>query len=525
LSADGESSILTGMSRRAAAIAVTAALALALPASAGGKRDFPRGFQWGVATAGFQVEMGKGRHRDTRSDWWAWTHDPQNIAEGTVTRDRPEDGPGFFAMYRRDINLAARRLHLNAFRLGIEWSRIFPRSTRDVRGLRALDRLANHHALRRYRRILRLIRARGMRPWVTLNHFTLPRWIHDPLAARDAFAGVGPDDPPPSGFGPSGWLDRSTVAEFRKYARYLAWKLGGPVDRWITLNEPIVLVVNGYVNIPGVVEGSFPPGAYNFPAAVAAIQNLADANAAAYRAIKRRDRGARVGIVHNMIAFTPADPTSPEDRIGTEHADYLFNRLFLDAAIKGFRDRNADGVIEPDERHPKLARRSDFIGVNYYFRGRVTGLSESISSTIPILDFLPATTYRSAIEPSLPPCPTTCSDFGNEIYPEGFRQVLAIAGQYKRPVIVTENGISDVDDAQRPAFLRSHLRAMREAMRAREARVRGYFHWSLVDNFEWADGYSQRFGLYRFNPRTLVRTPRRSARIYGRVARTGRLPR
>jgi beta-glucosidase/6-phospho-beta-glucosidase/beta-galactosidase len=509
--------------RLATAAGLALAATLLAPAPAGA-RDFPRDFQWGVATAGFQTEMGRGRDVDRGSDWWAWTHDRANVAGGTVTADRPENGPGFLARYRSDLDLASRRLHLRAFRLGIEWSRIFPRSTRRATGLRELDRLANHRALRRYRAILEGIRARGMTPWVTLNHFTLPRWTHDALAARDAFARTGADDPPPTGFGPRGWLDRSTVTEFRKYAGYLAWKLGDVVDRWITLNEPQVVVVSGYVNIPGIQQGNFPPGAFNWAAAIEATLNLADANAAAYDAVKARDPRSRVGLVQNMIAFTPADPSSALDRTGARHADYIFNRIMLDAAVKGRRDRDADGRIEAGERNRRLAGKADFIGVNYYFRGRVTGLGAPLTQRIPVLDFTPATSYRSALVPSAPPCPTTCSEFGNEIYPDGFRQVLRTAGRYRLPVVVTENGISDSNDDQRPAFLRSHLRRLRAAMRAKEADVRGYFHWSLTDNFEWSAGYTQRFGLYRYDPRTLRRTARPSARLFARIARTGSLP-
>ena len=484
----------------------------------------PKSFQWGVAIAGFQTEMGQGRFVDSRSDWWAWTHDAQNIGDGTVTSDKPELGPGFFARYRRDIRLASRRLHLNAFRLGIEWSRIFPRSTRRAKSLKALNRLANKRAIRKYRAILRLIHRRGMTPWVTINHFTLPIWIHDPIAARDAFDAVGPDDPVPTGFGPRGWLDRSTVTEFRKYAKFLAWKFGPLVDRWITLNEPMVVTVNGYANVPGVIGGNFPPGAFNFPAAIATIQNLADANQAAYGAVKKQDRGARVGFVHNMIGWTPVNSNDADDVTGTQHANYLFNRLFLDSALKGFRDRNANGVIEAGERSRKRAGKADFIGVNYYFRGRVDGLGASITPTVPVLDFLPSTTYQSTINPGAPACPTTCSEFGWEIYPEGFREVLGIAGDYRRPVIVTENGISDSNDDQRPGYLTSHLRAMLAAKRAKEARIQGYFHWSLVDNFEWAVGYTQDFGLFSFDPATLARTARPSASLYARIARTGDIP-
>jgi beta-galactosidase len=495
---------------------------LAQPAESKG-RDFPKDFQWGVAIAGFQAEPGLGRNLDPGSDWWLWSHDPANIADGVVSGDRPEDGPGFLARNRRDLGLAAKRLNLKAFRFGIEWSRVFPRSTEGITGMKALDRVANKRAIRRYRGILRHARRLGLKPWVTINHFTLPAWVHDPIATRAALAGVGPDDPlPPLERG--GWLERGTVEEFRKYAAYLAWKLGDDANRWITLNEPMVVAVSGYANIPGVVEGNFPPGAFSFTGAIEAGLNLADANAVAYRAVKRRDRGSRVGFVHNMVAFTPADPASTADVEGTAHAEYVFNRLFMDAALRGIRDRDADGVVDAGERTPALARRADFVGLNYYFRGRVNGLGAPISSRVPFLDFLPSTVYESPTNPTGPPCPTTCTEFGWEIYPQGFRQVLGIAGSYGLPVFVTENGISDSNDDQRAAYLISHLRAMKDAMRAGEARVGGYFHWTLVDNFEWAEGYHQRFGLFGYDPSTLRRLARPSAGVYARIAKTGRIP-
>jgi beta-galactosidase len=506
---------------RSLALALVLVLVFCASAEA---RAFPKSFQWGVATAGFQVEMGQGRNVDPRSDWWTWAHDRDNIDKGVVSGDRPENGPGFFARYRTDVDLAADRLNLQAFRLGIEWSRIFPRSTRAASGLRELDELANHRAIARYRSILRRVRAEGLKPWVTLNHFVLPRWVHDPIAARDAFAGRGPDEPLPTGFGPGGWLDRSTVYEFRKFADYAAWKLGDLVDNWMTVNEPVVQVASGYVNLPGVASG-FPPGVTSFTAAAVALERMIDANVVAYDALKAHDRRARVGIVQNMVAFTPANPSSARDVAATRHADYVFNRLVLDSAVRGYRDKNIDGRIDPAERHPRLAGKADFVGVNYYFRGRVTGLGGSLSRRIPVLDFLPATTYRSPAAPGAPECPTTCSkDHGSEIYPAGFQRVLKEAGGYGRPIVVTENGIGTSDDAQRRSYLKSHLRALRDTMRAREARVLGYFQWSLTDNFEWNLGYGQHFGLYSVDRRTLARTARGSAGLYGRVARTGELP-
>src|SRR5918994_2479452 len=172
-----------------------------------------------------------------------------------------------------------------------------------------------------------------------------------------------------------------------------------------------------------------------------------------------------------MIAFTPADPASANDRSGAAHADYVFNRVFLNAVVRGQDDRDVDGRIEAGERRADLRGRADFIGLNYYFRSRVTGLGAPASSTVPLFDFLPVTSYRTPENPAAAPCPTTCTEFGWEIYPEGFRRVLRTAGSYRLPVIVTENGLADGNDDQRAGYLVSHLRALLAAMRAGEVRA------------------------------------------------------
>jgi len=515
------------------ALSLALVLLFALPAAASA-RDFPRDFLWGTAIAGLQTEAGgRPAHADRGSDWWVWSRDPMNIERGWVTGDRIDRGPGHWNRYRQDIALARKRLGSSAFRLSVEWSRVFPRSTAHVKvgrsigrdDLRRLDGLAEHRALRHYAAELREVRRRGMAPFVTLSHFSLPSWVHDPIAVRDALASRGPDEPLPRGLRRAGWLDPGTVGEFRKYAAYLAWKLGHLVPYWTPINEPLVVAANGYVNVPGAFAGYFPPGAFSFTAAIEVVKNLVAANRAAYDAVHRRDRRARVGPVHNMIAFTPADPASAADRLGAEHADYVFNRLFLDAVVKGREDLNVDGRITAGERHPDRAGKADFVGLNYYFRSRVQGLGDALSTRIRLLDFLPTNSYRTPQSPSLAPCPTTCTDFGWEIFPEGFRRSLETAGDYGLPVYVTENGLADSDDDQRTAYLVSHLRAMRAAMRSGQARVRGYLHWTLVDNFEWAAGYYPRFGLFSYDPDTLRRTARPSARVFARIARTGNLPR
>jgi beta-galactosidase len=439
-------------------LVVSAIAALVLPAAAEA-RDFPRGFLWGTAISGFQTEAGgRPSNADMGSDWWVWSHDRDNIEADRVSGDLVERGPGHWRLHARDARLARRRLGANAFRFSIEWSRVFPRSTAGARTPRQLDRLADPAAVRGYAAQLRAIRRHGMEPVLTLNHFTLPTWLHDPIAVRDAFAGAGPDESPPS-VERGGWLNGRTVREFRKFA-----------------------------------------------------------------AVHRHDRRARVGPVHNMIAFTPADPADANDRAGAGHADYIFNRIFLNAVVRGHDDRDVDGRIEPGERRRDLRGRADFIGLNYYFRSRVTGLGAPASTTVPLFDFLPTNTYAHPQNPAAPPCPTTCTEFGWEVFPRGFRRVLGIAGSYGLPVYVTENGLADGDDDMRRDYLLSHLRALRGAMRDRLARVKGYFAWSLVDNFEWAAGYYPRFGFFSYNADTLARRARPSARLFRRIARSGTLP-
>jgi beta-galactosidase len=499
-------------------LALTLTLAGAAPAS-----DFPRSFLWGPAISAFQTEAGgRPAHADRRSDWWVWSHDAQNIAAERVSGDRVERGPGHWRLFRRDARLAQRRLGSNAFRLSIDWSRVFPRSTARATTPRQLDKLADRAAARHYAVELAALRRRGMTPVVTLNHFTLPSWLHDPIAVREAFEGVGPDDPPPA-VGRGGWLSRSTVREFGKFAAWAAWRYRRLVRLWVTVNEPMVVAVNGYVNVPGAFAGWFPPGVFSFTGAVRTVRNLVRANAAAYDAIHRHDPRARVGPVHNMVAFTPADPSSASDRRGARHADYIFNRLYLNAVIRGLDDRDVDGVIDPGERRAGLRGRADFVGLNYYFRSRVRGLAAPASTTIPLFDFVPTTSYAHPENPGAPPCPTTCTDFGWEIYPKGFRMVLRIAGGYGKPVYVTENGLADADDDQRARYLVDHLSQLRAAMRAGEADVKGYFAWSLVDNFEWAAGYYPRFGFFSYDRRTLARHERPSARVFRRIARSGSL--
>jgi beta-galactosidase len=209
---------------------------------AGVDLSFPDDFRWGVAHSGFQAEGGPGSPVDPNSDWYKWVHDPFNQFLA-LTNGVPENGPGTYVSYHTDAALARDELGMNTFRMSIEWSRIFPNSTADVdisdegggaslADLQALDALANHDEVAHYRAVFDSLRAHGLEPLITVNHFTLPVWVHDPITARPL---VQLGLPAPA----AGWLSPSTPVEFEKYAAYVAWKYGDQVDNWTVLNEPV----------------------------------------------------------------------------------------------------------------------------------------------------------------------------------------------------------------------------------------------------------------------------------------------
>jgi beta-galactosidase len=517
---------------------VLALLSVMCAGSAGARmvQPFPADFLWGTAISGFQSEMGVGSPADPTTDWWVWVHDPDNIAGGRVSGELPESGPGFYDLYERDARLARKGLRNDAIRLGIEWSRLFPVSTAGVDAsggftpavLAALDALADPVEVAHYRAVFAALRARRLEPMVTLNHFSLPLWLHDPIEVRDAFIGIDPlAGPVPPGIVRGGWLDPGIVNEFAKFAAWAGWKFGDEVDLWCTINEPVVILVSGMVNAPGV-GGNFPPGIFNFAAVVQALPQLVAAHARAYDALHTTDvldangdgTAVLAGAVHNMVAFAPTDPANPLDVTGAAHADYLFNQVYPRAITAGAFDQNLDGdTTDAGEQRADLAGRSDFLGVNYYLRATTLGFGVSVTPLVPLFDFLPTLSYRTPENPSAPPCPSTCTDFGWEIYPQGLREVLTTAATYGVPLFVTENGIADAADAQRAQYLFDHLSTLQQVIQQGVADVRGYFQWSLTDNFEWSSGYFPKFGLYAYDPVTGKRFKRKSARVYASIAR------
>jgi len=502
---------------------------------------FPENFLWGVSLSGFQFEMGdpKGENVDPNTDWYAWVHDSSNIQRGVVSGDLPEKGVNYWVLYKKDHKVA-KSLGLNAYRLGIEWSRVFPKSTSTVEvgvekapdgniakaevdnsALENLDKIANKEALDQYRAMIEDLRARGFKVFVCLNHFTLPLWVHDPITVRDTKLRRGP----------KGWVDEETLIEFSKYAAYMAWKLGDIVDRWATLNEPMVIPLAGY----SMAEAGFPPGVSDFKASRRVSIGLAIAHARAYDAIKKWDTAradedslspAEVGIIHNVIPTKPLDPQKELDVKAADFLNHLHNHFFIQSAAMGWLDENFNGRKEGVEVKKYTGQRLDWLGVDYYTRAVVKGKKSLLARLFAGIAAIPDMVqgYGFACKPksvSIDGMPT--SDFGSEIYPPGILEALMAMKDYGKSMYVTENGIADAEDRLRPRYIVDHLKTLDRAINEEKIDLRGYFHWALTDNYEWARGFGMKFGLYAVDLQTKRRIARKSATIYKKIIENGQV--
>jgi beta-glucosidase len=393
----------------------------------------PAPFLWGIAVSAHQTEGG-----NERNDWWEWEQLPGKIKGGA----RSASACLSWDRYEEDLDLAA-ALGLNAYRFSLEWSRIEPEPGR-----------YDDSALAHYRAVLEGCRARDLVPMVTLHHFTNPRW----------FAALG------------GWEERRNLPHFERFARVAGERYGDLVDHWITVNEPEVYGFYGYAS------GIWPPGVSDRSRALQVIANMLEAHALAARALRESDRvdadqdgrTTWIGAAKHWVLLDPRRPWWPLDRLAASLQHQVFNVAVARALAGGPIDLSIPGA-RPARRDGDVMRgSSDFLGVNYYTRWLVTLTGKDPRS-------------------STPGAPV--NDLGWEIYPEGLERALTECSRFGLPLVITENGIADAADRWRPDFIRRSLAAMRHAIGS-GLDVRGYFHWTLVDNFEWADGYEGRFGLY-----------------------------
>ena len=426
---------------------------------------FPKGFKWGCATSPYQNE-GDNLH----SDWWVWEQGEGHVTNGQRSGKACDWwGEGFKA----DLEWIT-RLNNSAHRMGIEWSRIEPK-----------EGVFDDAAIDRYRFMLRSLRERGIEPMLTLHHFSNPIWV----AER------------------GGWESADILPLFDQYVTKAVGALRDLCDAWITINEPTVYAALGYLQKPGDNtrhRTTWPPGKFDPNLVIAVGDNMLLGHAGAYQTIHSIQPEARVGIAHNMQCLDPASPGSLLDRAVLRRQDRFVNQGIIDAVIKGHIPRPALGA----RRVGALRNTVDFIGLQYYGREMVAFDSKS-----------PGTLFGRRLQN--PQGEISDMNYG-EVYPRGLYRLLKRLKRTGKPIVVTENGLPDHDDDRRPAFLVNHLKQMWHAINE-DVPVKGYYHWTLTDNFEWAEGWNLRFGLVELDPQTQRRALRRSGELYAEVCQANLL--
>jgi beta-glucosidase len=424
---------------------------------------FPKGFLWGAATSAHQVEGS-----NTNNDWWAFEQLPGAICQN----HRSGLACDWWHNAERDFDLAAGMGH-NTHRLSVEWSRIEPEQG-----------VFDPSAMDRYRDMLTGLRRRGIEPMVTLFHFSSPLWL-----ARKG-----------------GWRNPGAVEYFRRFVHHTVEQLGDLVNLWCTINEPNVYAVAGYL------FGEHAPGESSLPLYFRVLRHLLQAHGAAYRVIHALDGSARVGLVKNIQVLEALEPSDPLATRTAQLLDFLFNEVTLRAVEDG---RLRFPLSVPCSTHGPLVDSLDFWGINYYTRLRVT-LGPKDRDLLGIVGLRPTPGAEVSDE-------GRNGTYG-EIYPRGIYRVLKRVAAWGKPIYITENGLPDADDDQRPRFLLTHLAHVQRAI-AEGADVRGYYYWTLTDNFEWAEGWGLRFGLVALDERSQVRTPRPSASLFADIIEANALTR
>ncbi len=392
---------------------------------------------------------------NTNNNWWAWEQQAGHIRNGDKSGLACDWWGG---RWKEDLDRAA-ETGQNAHRFSIEWSRIQP----------APDRW-DEDALERYRSMLRGMLDRGLTAMITLHHFSNPLWLEE--------QGGWENDDTPQKFGV---FVRKAVEALKEYASY-----------WVTINEPNVFAFSAYA------LGLFPPGKTDTSSAFRVMTNLLRGHALAYRIIHEIQPEARVGLSMHYRSILPAS-ASPLDRWAAGFQSRMFNDMFPRAARDGKLR-----LIYKTVKVPEAAKTQDFLGVNYYTRDLMS------------FDLRHASTlfghryYRPDAELS------GTGFFANE--PEGFFEALKWGLQFNIPMLVTENGVEDAKDKIRPRYLAEHIMQMWRAVNFNWP-VKGYFHWTLVDNFEWERGWTQRFGLWGLDVETQARIRRPSVDFFAEICK------
>lgn len=425
-----------------------------------GDLTFPDGFLWGAATAAHQVEGD-----NVNSDWWEWEQLPD-----TPCAEPSGAAIGHYGRYPDDVGMLA-GLGLNAYRYSVEWARVEP-----------TDGAFDPGPMDHYRRMTDSVREAGMTPVVTLNHFTLPRW----LARR------------------GGWRWSGSAPRFARYAEAVARSLGDSVDWYCTINEPGVVAFGGYAGGLG-----FPPGTRSLASWERASAGLVEGHRLGRAAVKVVRPDAMVGATHSMQEWNSNAAGRP--------------------LLEFMRRMNEDVFLE-------ASADDDFIGIQTYTRQRVdlpAALGPLASLAVgtrlgqrAMTQLLRSISRNwSGLDGGRPPLlQARTTQMGYEFWPEALAATIRRALQVVpgKPILVTEHGVATDDDTERVEFIRRGLVALHELIEE-GVDVRGYLYWSAFDNFEWARGYAMRFGLIGVDRVTQARAIKPSARFLGEVARNNRL--
>jgi len=388
------------------------------------------------------------------NSWWAWEQEPGRIHNNQKSGLACDWWNG---RWREDFDRAA-ETHQNAHRLSVEWSRIQPSPDR-----------WDEEALDRYREMMQGLYNRNITPMVTLHHFTDPLWLVE----------LG------------GWENPAVVDYFTRFAVKVVEALQEYANLWVTINEPNVFAANSYL------FGLFPPGKKDLKATFLVMENLVRAHASAYHAIHKVQPTARVGIAAQYRSFEPNNPASPFDKIAVGLQSRLFNDFFPQALTSGL-------LHYPvwSKRVPECKGTQDFLGINYYTQDLVK------------FNLLKASELFG--ERFFPPEAALSETGFLANVPQGLFSALKWGLQFHTPVIITENGVEDSQDSLRPRYLVEHLHQAWRAVNFNFP-IKGYFYWSLVDNFEWERGWFQRFGLWELDEETQIRRKRPSADLYAEI--------
>jgi len=441
--------------------------------------NFPEGFIWGAATASYQIEGAWNEDGKGENIWDLASHTPGKIKNG----DTGDVACDHYHLFKEDVQLM-KKLGLNAYRFSISWSRIFPSGIGKING----------EGLLFYDKLINELLANGIEPVVTLFHWDLPSSLQK----------VG------------GWESSDVVEAFVNYATLMFNHFGDRVKKWITFNEPMVFTLGFYT------EGFF--GERNVEGGIIAARNVNLAHAKAVRAYRRSEYSdGKIGITLDLSSIYPKTESSL-DKMATSIIDGVFNRLFLDPVLKGSYPKDIIRIFKDVFNIPPIPKEDlnllqlnpiDFLGINNYSCQRVhaekPGDLTDIEGLLKV-DKIEGRTY---------------SEMGWEVYPRGLYDLLMrVDKDYNHPTIyITENGMACKDDIitngivqddDRLNFLRDYFEAAHQAI-LDGVNLKGYFVWSLMDNFEWLEGYSKRFGLIRVDYNTQERIWKKSAHWYQNV--------